>query len=169
MPRRSAKRRSAPACRFVAKKSERLPATRLVFRTRDLEVRQRTRLINAIRGHLAGSGWIEPRGRRMWRGLQTAQVRRDVSGRFRKRPAPCSIDVRPARRIPSTARSQISKGVRAACSLGRSIARLHDESWQRPDLCHRNRALFTVGRGLVRGPGYRAAWLGLTPLQRYRR
>jgi transposase len=44
--------------RFVAMKSERQQAAGLVFRTRDLLVRQRTQLINAIRGHLTEYGWI---------------------------------------------------------------------------------------------------------------
>ena len=34
----------------------------MVFRTRDLLVRQRTQLINAIRGHLTEYGWIAPKG-----------------------------------------------------------------------------------------------------------
>lgn len=33
-----------------------------MFRTRDLMVRQRTQLINAIRGHLTEYGWVAPRG-----------------------------------------------------------------------------------------------------------
>ncbi len=41
-----------PSMRFVAVKSEQQQAAGLVFRTRDLLVRQRTQLINAIRGHL---------------------------------------------------------------------------------------------------------------------
>lgn len=46
-----------PGMRFVAVKSEDQQAAGLVFRTRDLVVRQRTQLINAIRGHLAEYGW----------------------------------------------------------------------------------------------------------------
>jgi len=34
----------------------------MVFRTRDLVVRQRTQLVNALRGHLAEYGWVAPRG-----------------------------------------------------------------------------------------------------------
>jgi transposase len=60
-----------PSMRFVAVKSERQQAAALVFRTRDLLVRQRTQLINAIRGHLAEYGWIAPKGHRMWRFLPT--------------------------------------------------------------------------------------------------
>lgn len=49
--------------RFVAVKSEAQQASALVFRGRDLLVRQRTQLINAIRGHLTEYGWVAPKGR----------------------------------------------------------------------------------------------------------
>jgi transposase len=45
-----------PSMRFVAVKGEEQQAAGLVFRTRDLLVRQRTQLINAIRGHLTEYG-----------------------------------------------------------------------------------------------------------------
>lgn len=51
-----------PGMRFVAIKTEEQQAAGLVFRTRDLVVRQRTQLINAIRGHLTEYGWVAPRG-----------------------------------------------------------------------------------------------------------
>ncbi|MET1082716.1 MAG: IS110 family transposase [Burkholderiales bacterium] len=51
-----------PTMRFVAMKSEEQQASALVFRTRDLLVRQRTQLINAIRGHLTEYGWVAPKG-----------------------------------------------------------------------------------------------------------
>ena len=51
-----------PGMRFVAVKSEEQQAAGLVFRTRDLIVRQRTQLINAIRGHLTEYGWVAPHG-----------------------------------------------------------------------------------------------------------
>ncbi|MFQ6184768.1 IS110 family transposase [Sinorhizobium meliloti] len=51
-----------PNMRFVAVKSEEQQAAALVFRTRDLLVRQRTQLINAIRGHLTEYGWVAPKG-----------------------------------------------------------------------------------------------------------
>ena len=50
-----------PNMRFVAIKSEEQQASGLVFRTRDLLVRQRTQTINAIRGHPAEYGWVAPR------------------------------------------------------------------------------------------------------------
>lgn len=52
-----------PNMRFVAVKSEEQQASALVFRARDLLVRQRTQLINAIRGHLTEYGWVAPKGR----------------------------------------------------------------------------------------------------------
>jgi transposase len=51
-----------PSMRFVAVKSEEQQAAALVFRTRDLAVKQRTQLANAIRGHLAEYGWVAPKG-----------------------------------------------------------------------------------------------------------
>jgi transposase len=51
-----------PGMRFVAVKSEEQQAAGMVFRTRDLVVRQRTQIINALRGHLAEYGWVAPRG-----------------------------------------------------------------------------------------------------------
>lgn len=45
-----------PNMRFVAIKSEEQQASALVFRTRDLLVRQRTQTINAIRGHMTEYG-----------------------------------------------------------------------------------------------------------------
>jgi transposase len=48
--------------RFVAVKTEEQRARAMVFRTHDLSVRQRTQLINALRGHLAEHGVIAPQG-----------------------------------------------------------------------------------------------------------
>ena len=49
--------------RFVAVKTQEQQARAMLFRTRDLLVRQRTQLINALRGHLAEHGAIAPKGR----------------------------------------------------------------------------------------------------------
>lgn len=53
---------SRPSMRFVAVKSEEQQARSMIFRTRDLLVRQRTQLINALRGHLAEHGVVAPQG-----------------------------------------------------------------------------------------------------------
>ena len=54
---------SRPTMRFVAVKTQEQQARAMLFRTRDLLVRQRTQLINALRGHLAEHGAIVPKGR----------------------------------------------------------------------------------------------------------
>ena len=51
-----------PTMRFVAVKSPEQQAVLMLHRTRDLLVRQRTMLVNALRGHLAEYGIIAPQG-----------------------------------------------------------------------------------------------------------
>ena len=53
---------SRPSMRFVALKSEDQQAQAMLFRTRDLLVRQRTQLVNALRGHLAEHGIVAAYG-----------------------------------------------------------------------------------------------------------
>ena len=60
-----------PNMRFVAVKSEQQQAAGLVFRTRDLLVRQRTQLINASEDTSLNMVGSHPRDRRMWRCLPT--------------------------------------------------------------------------------------------------
>lgn len=51
-----------PTMRFVQGKSAQAQASAVVFRTRDLLVRQRTQLINALRGHLTEFGYVVRQG-----------------------------------------------------------------------------------------------------------
>jgi transposase len=51
-----------PTMRFVAPKSEQAQAAALVFRARVLLVRQRTQIINALRGHLTEFGIVVAKG-----------------------------------------------------------------------------------------------------------
>jgi transposase len=60
-----------PSMRFVTVKSEQEQAAGLVFRTRDLLVRQRTQLINAVRDISLNTVGLPRKGPRMWRGLPT--------------------------------------------------------------------------------------------------
>ncbi len=53
---------SRPSMRYVAIKSEEQQSVLVVHRARDLLVRQRTQLINAIRGHLAEFGLVQAQG-----------------------------------------------------------------------------------------------------------
>ena len=52
-----------PTMHFVAVKTEAQQALGMLFRTRDLLVRQRTQTINALRGHLAEYGVVAPQAR----------------------------------------------------------------------------------------------------------
>ena len=51
-----------PTMRFVVVKSAEKQASSMVFKTRDLLVRQRTQTINALRGHLTEYGVVAPQG-----------------------------------------------------------------------------------------------------------
>ena len=51
-----------PSMRFVPIKDEEQQANGVVFRARDLLVRQRTQCINALRGHLSEYGYVFPQG-----------------------------------------------------------------------------------------------------------
>ncbi|MGR3439020.1 IS110 family transposase, partial [Alterinioella nitratireducens] len=51
-----------PTMRFVAVKSAETQARAVAFRTHQCLVRQRTQLINALRGHLAEFGLVAPKG-----------------------------------------------------------------------------------------------------------
>ena len=51
-----------PTMRFVAVTSEEKQASTMVFKARDLLVRQRNQVINALRGHLTEFGIIAPQG-----------------------------------------------------------------------------------------------------------
>jgi transposase len=59
---------SRPIMCFVSVKTEEQQARSSVFRTRDHLVKQRTQLINALRGHLAEHGVVAPQDptRRRW-------------------------------------------------------------------------------------------------------
>ena len=53
---------SRPTMRFVAVKTQEQQSQGMLFRTRDLLVRQRTQTINALRGHFAEFGVVAPQG-----------------------------------------------------------------------------------------------------------
>jgi transposase len=54
--------RASPIGRFVPVKSEDTQGTAMIFRVRELLIRQRTQAINALRGHLTEFGQIVPQG-----------------------------------------------------------------------------------------------------------
>ena len=76
-----------PSMRFVPVKEESQQAGLMLHRVRDLLARQRTQLINAIRGHLADFGLVEAQGpwnlSRLLAGMEDASLPELVRGLVR--------------------------------------------------------------------------------------
>ena len=152
-----------PTMRFVVPKSEQTQAAALVFRARDLLVKQRTQIINALRGHLAEFGIVAAKGP-----ARVPQLMRAVED--------------PDEPIPELARPVLQMLIETLRGLDEQIARLDHEIAQRAKENEAARRLMTIpGVGPVtavalaalappaetfkRGRDF-AAWVGLTPLQR---
>jgi transposase len=151
-----------PTMRFVAPKSEQAQASALVFRARDLLVRQRTQIINALRGHLAEFGIVVAKG--------PAHVPHLVQA--------VEDEAEP---IPELARPILQLMIETLHRLDEQIARLDREVAQRAKENETARRLMTIpGVGPVTAVALVAlappaetfkcgrdfaAWVGLTPLQ----
>jgi transposase len=152
-----------PTMRFVAPKSEQAQAAAIVFRARDLLVRQRTQIINALRGHLAEFGLIVAKG--------PAHV-----------PHLLQAVEDEAEPIPELARPILRMLVATLHRLDEQIAGLDREVARRAKEDETARRLMTIpGVGPVTAVALAAlappaetfrcgrdfaAWVGLTPLQR---
>src|SRR3954468_9223110 len=152
-----------PGMRFVPVKDEAQQANTVVFRARDLLVRQRTQCINALRGHLAEYGHVVPQG--------PAHVDRLVG-----------LVEDPKSSLAESARGILRVLIRMLNALEEQIKELDGEIARRAKADPVARRLMTIpGIGpiaataitaLVPAPeGFRAgrdfaAWLGLTPLQK---
>lgn len=150
-----------PGMRYVAVKSEEQQASALVFRARDLLVRQRTQLINALRGHMTEYGWVAPRGR--W---HIAALTELVEGEDA---------------VPESARPVLRLMLDAVAAIDVRIAELDQEIARRAREDEVARRLMTVpGIGPITAVALMAlappmetfaksrdfaAWLGLTPRQ----
>ena len=151
-----------PTMRFVAPKSEQTQASALVFRARDLLVRQRTQTINALRGHLAEFGIVVAKG--------PAHVSQLVQ-----------VVESPDEPLPEIARPILQILIDTLHRLDEQIELLDREVAQRAKADEMARRLMTIpGVGPVtavalaalappaetfkRGRDF-AAWVGLTPLQ----
>lgn len=152
-----------PTMRFVAIKSEAKQSAAVAFRARDLLVRQRTQIINALRGHLAEFGLIVAKG--------PAHVDRLIARAEDQ-----------AQTLPETLGPVLNVLVESLRSLNDRIAWLDEEIAQRAEEDADAKRLQTIpGIGPVtasailafapppqmfkRGRDF-AAWVGLTPLQR---
>lgn len=152
-----------PGMRFVAVKSEAQQASAAVFRARDLMVRQRTQLINALRGLVAEHGWVAPQGR-----FRMAQMMADIED--------------PACQLPEAARAVFLVMIDAIRSLDARIEGFDREIAGRAKQDPDARRLVTIpsvgpviatailalappAESFDSGRDF-AAWLGLTPRQR---
>jgi transposase len=152
-----------PTMRFVAVKSEAQQANAVVFRARDLLVRQRTQTINALRGHLAEQGIVVARGPN-----HVAKLIAHIEDR-----TAC---------LPEAARLTLCILVETLRSLKRQVEQLDIEIARRAKQDEVARRLTTIpGIGAVTATAIAAlapaaesfrkgrdfaAWMGLTPLQR---
>lgn len=152
-----------PSMRFVSLKSEEQQAGAVVFRARDLLVRQRTQLVNALRGLLAEYGWVAPKGLFHLAGMMA-----------RIEDADCQL--------PHSARDVFMVMIDSIRDLDSRVAGLDREITRRAKEDVVARRLMTIpGIGPItatalialapppesfrKGRDF-AAWLGLTPLQR---
>jgi transposase len=135
---------SRPSMRFVTVKSAETQARAVAFRTHQCLVRQRTQLINALRGHLAEFGVVAPKGPANLKVLDEA-LANEVGD------------------LPGAVRAMGSVYLNQIARLTEVIERLADElepviagavAAFAPDL-----DTFDSGRNF-------AAWLGLVPRQR---
>jgi transposase len=152
-----------PTMRFVTPKSAEAQGAAVIFRTRELLVRQRTQLINALRGHLTEFGYVVRQG----------------PGHVDKLVALVND---PASALPDAARpvlAMIAQNLQAVqgqvSALDREIARRakSDATARRlmtipgvgPIVATALVALAPAASTFRRGRDF-AAWLGLTPLQK---
>jgi transposase len=147
----------------VPVKSEARQASAVVFRARDLLVRQRTQCLNALRGHLSEYGYVVSQGI-AHAGALIAHVEE------------------PSNSLPESARTVLTVLVATFQVLDKQVDELDAEITRRAKADHLARRLMTVpGVGPIAATamtalmpvpeGFRAgrdfaAWLGLTPLQK---
>ena len=151
-----------PSMRFVPVKTEEQQANGIVFRARDLLVRQRTQCVNALRGHLLEYGYVFPQG--------ISHVATLVG-----------LVEDPQSSVPESARIILKLLVDTFTALDGQIAALDSEINRRSKADPTARRLMTIpGVGPIvstaitalvpAAEGFRAgrdfaAWLGLTPVR----
>jgi transposase len=151
-----------PSMRFVPVKSEEVQGAAMVFRVRELLIRQRTQAINALRGHLTEFGLVVPQG--------AANAARLIA-----------LVEDPDSSLPAEAIATLKVLVTALVHLEEEIGKLDGEIERRAKENEVARRLMTVpGIGPViatalavlapppqtfRSARDFAAWLGLTPRQ----
>lgn len=151
-----------PHMRFVEVKSEESQASSVVFRARDLVVRQRTQLMNAIRGHLSEFGFVFPQGTASFRQIRLV-ISEDQS-------------------LPHAAQRTLQLLAQQLTACEEQIAEFDKEIQQRAREDVEARRLMSIpGIGAITATALAAlapapetfrkgrdfaAWVGLTPLER---
>lgn len=152
-----------PTMRFVRVKSAEQQARSMVFKTRDLLVRHRNALINALRGHLMEYGIIAPPRRTFVRNLE-AQLDAPESSLPSGVTELCrlhldqigSLDIRIMR---------IEKRLKEEAKSDPETIRLQTASGVGPASAMAIQAFAPPMEGFRRGRDF-AAWLGLVPVQK---
>ena len=151
-----------PTMRFVAVKSEESQAAAVIFRSRDLLVRQRTQLINALRGHMGEFGVVVPQGAARVKELVTLVADPDTGVPAAARPA-LQVLVSALERLEAEIRGLEAEIVRRARE-NETARRLMTIPGVGPLIATALVALAPPPQTFRRGRDF-AAWLGLTPRQ----
>jgi transposase len=134
----------------------------MIFRTRDLLVRQRTQLVNALRGHLAEYGVVAAQGIVNVKRLETAveandatfpPVVRDVAQMYLDHIAQCSAKI-----------ADLERSIRAGASGSETARRLQTMPGIGPIAAMAIDAFAPPMTEFHKGCDF-AAWLGLVPRQ----
>lgn len=154
---------SRPTMRFVAVKNEQQQARAMIFRARDLLVRQRTQLTNALRGHLAEFGIVAAQGivhikklNDAINGLETRlpSTVREIGRMYLDQIAVCTEKI-----------VDLEKKLRAEAAGGEVTKRLQTVPGIGPITAMAIEAFAPPMENFRRGRDF-AAWLGLVPLQK---
>jgi transposase len=151
-----------PTMRFVAVKSEEAQAAALVFRTRDLLVRQRTQMINALRGHFAEFGIVVAKGPQHAASL-AAWVEDPASGLL-EAARPCLAVLTDELRRLDKCIEELDREIMRRAKDDEAARRLMTIPGIGPITATALLALAPAAATFKRGRDF-AAWLGLTPLQ----
>jgi transposase len=151
-----------PTMRFVAVKSAEKQASSMVFRTRDLLIRQRTQTINALRGHLAEHGIIAPIGIG-----HVSRLRTEVESRHNNLPATvidmCMLLFRHVAALEEQI-TGLDRQIRHHARQESSARRLMGIPGIGPICATALEALAPPPQTFAKGRDF-AAWLGLVPRQ----
>ena len=151
-----------PTMRFVPVKSEEQQSRCMVFRTRDLLVRQRTQTVNALRGHLAEFGIIAPQGianvERLAISVAGASASlpeavRDMAGLLLEQIGRLNVKIR-----------DLEKRIRTDAGQDEEAKRLMSIPGVGPITAMAIQAFAPPMEGFGRGRDF-SAWLGLVPRQ----